>query len=121
MIKRHIKSNGLEMTDAVKDYLEKKITGIEKFVKKAEDAIARVELGQTTKHHKKGNIFRAEINLEYGDHKFRAEATTDDLYKSIDAVKEEIVAEITKANKKGRVMLKKGKQKIKAIIKKNTK
>lgn len=119
MIKRHIKFNGLEMTDAIKDYLEKKIVGIEKFVKKAEDAIARIELGRTTHHHHKGNIFRVEINLQYGDHKFRAEATTDDLYKSIDTVKDEIVAEITKANKKGRDMFKKGKQKIKEMIKKS--
>lgn len=121
MIKRHLKSTGFEMTDAIGDYLEKKLLSIEKFVKKTEDAIARIELGRTTHHHHKGNVFRVEINLQYGDHKFRAEATTDDLYKSIDTVKDEIVAEITKANKKGRDMLMKGRQKIKAIIKKNTK
>lgn len=117
MIKRHVKSTNFEMTDAISDYLEKKIQGLQKFVHEAEDAIARIEVGRTTNHHHKGEVFRAEINLEYSDHKFRAEATAEDLYKAIDMVKEEMVAEITKSKRKGIRLLKTGKQKIKSMLK----
>jgi putative sigma-54 modulation protein len=117
MIKRHVKSTNFEMTDAISDYLEKKIHGLQKFVHESEDAIARIEVGRTTNHHHKGEVFRAEINLEYGDHKFRAEATAEDLYKAIDMVKEEMVAEITKSKRKGIRLLKIGKQKIKSMLK----
>lgn len=119
MIKRHVKSTGMEMTDAIEAYLKKKISAMEKFIKGAEDIIAKIEIGRTSNHHHKGNVFKADVSLQYGDHKFRAEATTEDLYKSIDKVKDEIVAEITKANKKGRSMVKKGRQKIKEMIKKS--
>lgn len=117
MIKKHVKATGIELTPAISGYLEKKISGLEKFVKKVENAIARIEVGRTTKHHNKGEIFRAEINFEYGDHKFRAEAESTDLYKAIDKVKEEMVSEITKATRKTRKLLKTGKQEIKKILK----
>lgn len=117
MIKRHIKSTNMEMTDAIASYLEKRIVSLEKFVQNVEDAIARIEVGKTSHHHHKGDIFRAEINLEYGDHKFRAVAESSDLYKAIDLMRDEIVGEVTRAQKKGRHLLKKGRQKIKDMMK----
>lgn len=107
----------MEMTDAIANYLEKRIVSLEKFVQNVEDAIARIEVGKTSHHHHKGDIFRAEINLEYGDHKFRAVAESSDLYKAIDLMRDEIVGEVTRAQKKGRHLLKKGRQKIKDMMK----
>jgi putative sigma-54 modulation protein len=117
MIKRHVNSTNMDLTDAISDYLDKKISGLDKFVHSIDDAIARIEVGRTTNHHHKGEVFRAEINLEYSDHKFRAVAEADDLYKAIDMAKEEMANEITKSTRKTRHLLKRGKQKIKELIK----
>lgn len=116
MIKRHIKSTNMDMTEAISAYLEKRIVSLEKFVHKAEDAIARIEVGKTSNHHHKGDIFRAEINLEYGEHRFRAVAESDDLYKAIDIMRDEIVGEVTRTTKKTRHLLMRGKQKIKQMV-----
>ncbi len=117
MINKHVKSTNLEMTEAISSYLDKKIDDIQKFLHKFDDVTARIEVGRTTNHHHKGDVFRAEINLEYGKHKLRAEATTNDLYKAIDTVKDEITAEITRETKKGRHLLRRGHQKIKNLLK----
>jgi len=119
MIKRHVKATNMDMTEAISDYLERKITGLEKFVQKIDNAIARVEVGRTTNHHHKGEVFKAEIHFEYGDHKFMAKAESTDLYKAIDKVKDELTSEVTKASRKGRKLLKTGKQKIKEMMKKS--
>lgn len=117
MIKRHVKSTNMDLTEALSDYLDKKISSLERFVQSAEEAIARVEIGRTNNHHHKGEVFRAEINLEYGDHRFRAEAEADDLYKAIDMVREEMMGEITKAKRKSFHLFRRGKQKIKDMVK----
>jgi ribosomal subunit interface protein len=55
---------------------------------------ARIEIGKTTKHHKNGKIFYAEINLELPHRLLRATVEAEDLYEAIDRVKEELEREI---------------------------
>lgn len=119
MIKHHVKATNMELTGAISDYLEKKLSVLDKYIKSETAGIARIEVGKTTKHHNKGDVFRAEINLEFSGSKFRAEAEADDLYKAIDIVKDDITHEVTRASKKKKHMLKKGNQKIKKMIKKS--
>lgn len=117
MIKHHVKATNMELTAAISDYLDKKLSNLEKFVKSSIESIARIEVGKTTKHHAKGDVFRAEVNLEIDGAKFRAEAEADDLYKAIDMVRDEITHEVTRASKKKKHLLKRGNQKIKKMIK----
>jgi ribosomal subunit interface protein len=117
MIKHHIKHTNMELTEAIADYLEKKLKAFEKFVDESVEGIARVEVGRTSNHHHKGDVFRAEIDLEFGHQKFHASVEADDLYRAIDEVKDEIVQEITRASKKRRHLVRRGAQKIKDILK----
>ncbi|MCX6740271.1 MAG: ribosome-associated translation inhibitor RaiA [Candidatus Parcubacteria bacterium] len=96
-----IKGTNLELTDALKDYVNEKVGSLEKFFEQA--LIARVDVGLTTKHHQKGNVFRAEINLEVPQkHLLRAEATRDDLYVAINEAREELERQIKKYKEKMR-------------------
>lgn len=62
--------------------------------------MARVEIGITTKHHKSGPIYRAEVNLSVPDkHLLRAEAEAQDLYQAIDKAKLILEKEINKYKK----------------------
>ena len=107
----------MELTGAISDYLAKKMGALEKFVDSSVESIARIEIGRTSNHHHKGDVFRAEINLEFGANKFRAEAESDDMYRAIDMMKEEIVGEVIRASKKKRHLLRRGRQKIKDMMK----
>ena len=86
-----IKATNLELTPAIKGYIEEKVSGISKFAEKWEkigSVNARFELAKTTNHHNKGEVFYAELNLDLGEKMLRAEHSDDDAYKAIDKVKD---------------------------------
>jgi ribosomal subunit interface protein len=86
-----IKATNLELTPAIKSYIEEKVSGLSKFLEKWEkigDIEARFELAKTTNHHNKGEVFYAELNIDLGEKMLRAEHSTDDAYKAIDKVKD---------------------------------
>ncbi|MFA6050654.1 MAG: ribosome-associated translation inhibitor RaiA [Candidatus Paceibacterota bacterium] len=118
MIKHHVKATSMELTPAISDYLDKKLSVLEKFVDEKSEAIARIEVGRTTGHHHKGDVFRAEITLDVEGKQFRAEAEAGDLYAAIDMMKDDVVQEVTRAGKKKKHLLKRGHQKVKDLLRK---
>ncbi len=116
MLKKHIKATNIELTEAIENYVEKKIQSLEKFVEDGVEALARIEVGKTSHHHNKGDIFRAEINLKISDKDFRAVFETSDLYAAIDGMRDEIFAEVSRAKRKQFHLLKRGHQKIKDML-----
>ena len=94
-----IKSSVLEITPNIRQYIEEKFNDLDKFLEqwKDEDAIeARIEIARTTKHHYKGDVFYAEINLSFPKNNLRAEATTGDIYSSIDEIHNDIKRQLRK-------------------------
>ncbi len=89
-----IKATKIELTPAIEIAVNEKFSGLEKYF----DNIigCEVEVAKTTAHHHKGDIFRAEINLQVPKKIIRAEAETDDLYKSINEAKDKIKTELLK-------------------------
>ncbi len=86
-----IKATNLELTPAIKAYIEEKVSGLSKFLEKWEkigDIEARFELAKTTNHHNKGEVFYAELNIDLGEKMLRAEHSADEAYKAIDKVKD---------------------------------
>lgn len=105
-MKLTITGSQLQLTDAMKQYAEKKMNSLEKFY---EDIIeAKVVLGMETRHHNKGEIFTVECKLYVPGKDIFAKNTAKDLYAAIDMVRDELEAE-----------LKKHKVKIKGDIKKH--
>ena len=114
----HIQATNLELTAALRDYVEKKLIGLEKFVTSGKSIdLCAVEVAKTSRHHKKGEIYRAEVTLTTAGKKFYAYSEQTDLYKAIDDVKDEIVRELT--SNKGRAMrlIRHGARQIKFILK----
>jgi ribosomal subunit interface protein len=112
------KGTNMKITEEIKDYLYKKLAYLEKFLsKKDESIICDVELGKVSKHHKNGDVFRAEINLQMAGKSLRAEAEMGDIFAAIDIAKDEMVRElqVTKDKKVSRV--RRGGAKVKNITK----
>lgn len=111
------KAAGIELTPALQNYVSDKIGPLERFLSYDKDAIiASVEIGKTTNHHKAGDFFRAEINLNYPGHTLRAEAEKEDLYAAIDVAKDSLAEEIRKINKKENTMVKRGGRLLKRLL-----
>lgn len=90
----------IDSSDALDSYVREKLGALEKYMDdhQAENALLRVELGKTTEHHHKGNIFSAEGNLSVDSIHLRATIEKDDLYAAIDELKD-ILAEQWKSAK----------------------
>ncbi len=113
----NIKATNLELTNAISDYVEKRVASLEKFVdKNDESAIAQVEVGKSTKHHQSGDIFRAEINLHIAGKDLRAVAEKDNLYSAIDEAKDEMTREITSHKDRKRTLIRRGGARIKDFL-----
>lgn len=116
-MKHTIKATGFELTPAIADYVEKKIASLDRFEKVVDTARADVEVGKTSRHHKQGDIFRAEINFFNNGEQFYAVAEKEDIYIAIDHAKDEIIREITSEKDKSMRLYRKGAAKVKAMLK----
>ena len=88
----NIKATGIELTGAISDYVSKKISALDKFIdERHQDVVVEMEVGKSTKHHKSGLVFRAEIHISGGGLDLYAVSEQDDLYAAIDLVKDEII------------------------------
>ena len=92
-----LEAAGIELTPALKTYVENKFRPLFKIAEKLEgkgNAVILVEISRTTKHHHKGLVFRAEGNLKFGKTLLRAEANGETARVAIDILKDELKREI---------------------------
>jgi len=113
----NIKATNMELTSAISEYVNKRLSAIEKFVKNKEEITAYIEVGKTTNHHNKGDIFRAEFNIEILGDKFYSFSEENDLYGAIDSAKEEIIRQITNNKDKKITLFKRGAVSVKKMLK----
>jgi len=116
-MKINIKATGISLAPSISEYIEKKINMLERFFREAGEILINVEVGKISKHHKSGDIFRAEIHINTKGEEYYAAAEKDDLYAAIDEVKDEIIHELTSRRKKALRLFRKGGTKIKNLLK----
>lgn len=113
-----IRSTNFDLTKAIYDYVHKKISILEKFLPAGERIICEVEIGRTTRHHKSGDIFRAEVNItQPGKKQIYAVAEEADLYSAIDVVRDEAERAIISHKEKSSTLFRKGAFRVKELLK----
>jgi len=117
-MKINIKTTNIELTDTIRDYLEKKVAQIEKVITSPQaEPIVDVEIGKTTNAKRSGSdLYKAEINVEVAGKFYRYSAEEAELYAAIDKMKDEIVREIRKDKERRRDIFIRGARRIKDII-----
>ena len=113
----NIKATSIELTSALSDYVNKRIASLGKFANGNEEMLCRVEVGKTTNHHKQGEVYRAEFNIEIKGEEYFAEAEKEDLYAAIDAVREDIYRKITSQKDRKQTLFKRGATSVKKMLK----
>ncbi len=112
----NIKTKDIELKPAVRDFIEEKVNSVEKFIDSLYDgnyvspssgkvkspAEAWVEIGKTTRHHKKGQVFMAETILKFPKHEVVAKAVSQSLESAITKMKDELQIELKKEKRKAR-------------------
>ncbi len=116
----NIKATNLEMTDELRDFTEEKVSSIEKFMslKDDDEVIVDVEIMKDYgEHHKKGKIYRAEINLQYGSKICRVDKREYDIHSAIDEVVKEMKREVKRMRERKNDLFRKGASDLKKLLK----
>jgi len=120
----NLKTKNFKLTEGVEAYLNEKIETLERFIDQdllmrgSDSVTADAELALVSRHHHKGTIFRAEVNLHLGGKLLRAEAEADDILAAIDEMKDELAMELRRHKEKQESVFKKGARTIKSIFRK---
>jgi putative sigma-54 modulation protein len=112
----NIKTTSLSLTPAISEYVEKRLSSIDKFFVSDTTAQCDIELAKTSNHHKQGDIFRAEVHITAKGMNTYASAEKEDLYAAIDEVRDEVLRLVKSTNEKQRSLVRRGGARIKDII-----
>lgn len=87
-----IKLTNIEMTDAIENYVNSKLSALEKYMDEHHKSIAmlKVEIGKPSEHHNSGEVFYAEGTMSFDSIVLRAEVNKDDLYAAVDELKDKL-------------------------------
>jgi len=95
-----IHCTGMELTDAIRTYVEEKMETLHKFFDNIQHM--NVEVGMRGNHHNKGDIYYAEVNMSIPGQFVRVVKEEADLYKAIDKVKDHLKVELEQVKEKMR-------------------
>ena len=116
-----IKGIRIKLTQGLKDFIEEKIRGLEKFfkfkVKEDFEIKAFVEIGKLSKHHRRGDIFYAECQILLPKKGVRFAAEREDLKLAICEVKDGLQDQLKKYRKAEMQKIARGKRRIKKDLK----
>lgn len=97
-----IKATNVQKTPQILKRVEKICAKVEKFVPAADsDTLAvKIEVGRITRHHRKGIVYRAEINVTLGRTFVRAKAAGGDVITALGEAQDEVERRLLKAKKR---------------------
>ena len=94
----NIKATNIDLSDAIRQYVEEKMSGLTKYFSNITQA--DIDIGMESHHHQKGKIFYAEVNAHTPKKLVRVRKTAVNLYKAIDKVKDHIKVELGEKGKR---------------------
>ena len=101
MLKFNIRGENVELTDAIRDYVVKRISKLQKFFEDSVEATAHVNLKVYP-----NRTYKVEVTIPLPYLTLRAEETSNDMYGSVDLVTDKLERQIrkykTKVNRKSR-------------------
>ena len=103
-MKFNLKTTGFRIDAPLRVYVDSKIVKLVDKLLRDENLIKPasldIEIELETRHHKKGRIWRAEVNLSLPKTFLRAEAEAEDIRSAIDLVQAELSTELRKYKEK---------------------
>ena len=94
-----LKATNLDLTPSIKTFIDTKVGALDKYLKRFEaegELELRVEIARTTRHHRHGEVFMAELNLQVPGKLLRAVKEDEDVRTAIDGAREILKLEIEK-------------------------
>lgn len=108
-----LQGTNIDITGSIREYVERKLGEMDKYIPEGTLAEMRVEVERTTFHHRKGDIFRAEANVKLPGRLVRVEAKEEDLYQAIDILKNELPRELKRYKERQQDLHRRGRRSLK--------
>lgn len=89
----NIHARGIELTPAIKQYVEEKMQSLEKYLESIQHM--DVEVGRADGHQHKGDVYECKAVVQIGGEVMKIERDAEDLYKAIDKVKDHLRVEMS--------------------------
>jgi ribosomal subunit interface protein len=109
------------VTEVIQGYVEKRGTTLEKLISNIEasggEVRANFELSKSTNHHNKGEVFHVDCLIKIDGEEFYASADAEDLYASIDEVKNTLFHDINKNKDRKQTLFTRGARSVKKMMK----
>ena len=99
-----IKTKDLDLTPALKEWIEEKIGSLEKFITRFEEngeVLCEIEVARASKHHLKGDVFYAEAQIHLPGRRLRASQKDTDARVALDKVRDTLHREILQYKETG--------------------
>lgn len=112
----NIKATNIELTSTLTDYVNKKLSSVDKFISEGSDVNVYVEIGKTTNHHKQGEHYKAEFDVTIDGEKFFTVAEKSNLHMAIDDARNQLLRKIKNNRNKKNTLFKRGAISIKKMI-----
>jgi putative sigma-54 modulation protein len=92
----NIKAKKITLSDEIKDYIQKKMDMLEKYLGDISVIHCDFEVELSVGDQNSGKIYRAEANIDVPGELLRVDKAEEDLYKAIDKVKDHLEMVIKK-------------------------
>lgn len=89
----NITHKGIDLTTALKDYVEEKMHSLEKYLDSIEHI--DVEVGRSFGHKSKDDVYECKAIVKIAGEVIKVERDCDDLYKAINKVRDHLRVELT--------------------------
>jgi putative sigma-54 modulation protein len=99
-MKYNLKATKVKLTPEIKEYIQKKMDMLDKYLGAIKPIECKVNLGLEVGGQHSGDIYKTEINLSLPNVVLVIEKVEKDLFKSIDKVKDHLARSIVKHKEK---------------------
>lgn len=113
----NIKATNINTSEAINDYVSKRLSKIEKLLRKDPTVQCDIELAKTTSHHQKGDIFRAEVHVVGANMNIYVSSEKEDLYSAIDDVADQVKLELKSKKSKDISLIRRSGARVKNMMK----
>lgn len=110
-----ITGDDFSITDSIRDYIEKRFSGFDRFLDDKSEHEMLFIVGKDTAHARE-NTFYAEVRFKIHERDFFARGEASDEMAAIDIARDELMREVTHSNQKRRTLFHRGARKIKELI-----
>ena len=113
----NIKATNIEFTPELRAYLEKRFSSLSGVLDFNEPTLkVQVEIGRTTRHHDKGDVFRAEFNIRARKDSFRIVREAADIHIAIDEARDSMENELSRAKTRRISFVRRSRRAVKEMV-----